>query len=313
MPLEDLKKKATELSIEFDENVSEDDLNTLVSQKEEELSSDLDYLRNKLKFFEEESKKAFNKRDIAMKDKKALSSKVQELEDKLKNAVDKEQLVKLQTEFEDLKKYKDEVERLKEEEELKKVDEVERTKIQFRKEMEKMQQQFNDIKTSLEKEKEEAISKEKDYQEMIKSLRGNKLESEIVIQATKYKAWSPNQIVALAKGFFTYDEQLNKYIHLVRDDKGKIVDEQSVEEFIKDYLGKEENENLVKGATTDSSFDTRTHQRADTTTKTNSKGKYKANDPQIIKEAEDKNLSPADWAEIKERMEVKQLKMREKK
>lgn len=312
--MEELKKKATELGVEFTDETTKDDLNALITKREEELSSDLDYLKKQVEFYKTESKKAFEKRDVAMKDKKLLADKTKELEDKLKNAVDKEELEKLQKEFKDLKVYKEEIERLKEEEESKKLDEVQRSKLQFEKEMKKMQDQLDEMKTTLEREKEEAKTKEKVFQKQVETLRGSRLEADVLRSATKNNAWNPDQIVALVKGFFTYDEQLDKYTHLVRDDKGKIVDEQSVDEFIKVYLSKEENENLVKSTIkTDTTFSTNTQTTTNVGIKTTTKGKYKADDPQIIKEATDKNLPPADWAEIKERMENKQNSMREKK
>jgi len=313
MSFEELKKKATELKVEFKDDVTEDDLNVLVTKKEEELSSDLDYLRERVKFLDEESKKAFSKRDSATADKRALSTKIKELEDKLKDSINKEELTKLQKEFEDLKKYKEDIEKQREAEELAKTNEVERAKIQFNKEMDKMRKEFDDMKTSFDSEREKSKNITVEQSKLIESLRGNKLESEILRFAAKYNAYNPDQIVALTKVFFTYDEQLNKYSHLVRDDKGKITDELSVEDYIKTYLGKDENENLVKSGAADTGFDTKTQSRADTKTTTTQKGKYNPKDPAIIKEATDKNLPPEDWAIIKEKMEIKQSKMKEKK
>jgi len=313
MSLEELKKKATELDITFDDETTEDDLNVLISEKEEELSSDLDYLKKEKIKWEEEAKKAFKKRDLAASEKRKLSEKLKELEDLTKDSVGKDELEALRTEFEELKKYKEEVEKKQEEEELKKVDDVERGKIQFAKQMDALKKQMDDMKTSYAKDLEEAQKKEKEQLKAIESLRGNRLESDILRAAAKSNAYNPDQIVALTKGFFTYDEQLDKYSNLVRDVGGKIVDELSVDEYIKTFLGREENENLVKSGASSSSFDTKAQQRADTISASAGKGKYKANDPQIIKEAEDKHLPPADWAEIKEKMEVKQAALREKK
>ena len=70
---------------------------------------------------------------------------------------------------------------------------------------------------------------------------------------------------------------------------------------------------MVKSKATDTGFDTKIQNRADTKVITTQKGKYNPKDPAMIKEATEKNLPPEDWVIVKEKMEIKQSKMKEKK
>jgi len=69
----------------------------------------------------------------------------------------------------------------------------------------------------------------------------------------------------------------------------------SVSEFLEDFLSKEENENLIKSKMNTGSFQTDKNKTDD---KKTSSGKYNPKDPEIIKEAADRNMTPERYIKV---------------
>jgi len=300
MTLEELKAEAKKLGIKFDENVTEEELTSLVQEaldkandnnKDEGESDDLEYLKA-------EAKKAFEARDAAKKDRRTLLNKIEELEKKLNNAPDPSKLKELESNLKTLSEFRKTVEQEREEEELKQKTEIERAAITHQKTVDELQNKFMSEMEEFKKmmgEKEEVL-KQKDSQ--ISVLRENRLEKEIYEAAIRNKAISPTQLVRMLKSDFNYNDKLDSYEHLVYE-KGKLKDEMTIDEMVKSFLSKEENANLVEADVNNGSmYSNKTDQ---TKTKTNLDqrkfGKYDPKDPVIIEKAEDKGLEVPDYIE----------------
>jgi len=276
----ELESKAKTLGIEFKEDINDDDLTLLITEKEKTKEpDDVEYWRT-------EAKKAFQTRDEIKAERRKLQSKLTELEAKLKDAPDAESIKALKTELSQLKEFKTEFDKKAEEEELKKKTELERMEISFKKQLDSLSSELDRLKNERESEKkkyEEEINREKTEKQ---SLRVNRLESEIVKFAVKYKALKPEQIVKLLKDDFNYDDQLNKFVFPVKDDKGKLVDELSIEDRVKKFLSDPDNENLIaSSANTGGTGVGNSTGGGDVTTKIKSTKKYDPKDPDIIKQA----------------------------
>lgn len=308
--MDGLKKKADDLGIEYSSDVEKDTLETLITDREEELNNDINHLREQLEFQKKESKKAFSKRDTALADKRRLSQQIKDLESDEEDEGDTEELKSLKEELDGLKEYKKTTEDAIEARELETLTQVERDKLHLEKELRSFKDRFNTLEESVGQEREDSKKTLEDATKRISSLRTHGLEAEIIKAAHKSNAWNADQIVTLTKPFFTYDEQLDKYTHLERDDRNKIVDELSVVEYIKNFLGKEENENLIKSDVKET-FDFKKGE-TDTKTKFTSKsGEYNIKDPKLIEEADERGFEDInDWIEIKKMMDEKQKTIR---
>ena len=144
-------------------------------------------------------------------------------------------------------------------------------------------------------------------EEHINLLRGAKLENEITRAAAKFEAINPAQIVRLLERDFQFDSDLERFVFLKRDAKGKLQDEKNVEERVEEYLTDESNDNLVK--TTINTAGTGTSQSEASTTTTKSAQKqtdgYDPKDEALIKEADFKRLSVEDLIETKKLRDAK--------
>lgn len=295
----ELESKANTLGIEFDENVNDDDLTLLITEKEKvKEPDDVEYWRT-------EAKKAFQTRDEIKAERRKLQSKLTELEAKLKDAPDAESIKALKTELVQLKKFKTEFDKKTEEEELKKKTELERMEISFKKQLDSLSSELDRLKNERETEKKkfnEEINKERAEKQ---SLRVNRLESEIVKFAVKYKALKPEQIVKLLKDDFNYDDQLNKFVFPVKDDKGKLTDELSIEDRVKMFLSDPDNENLIASSANTDGTGVRNYNGGGEVIKTKSTKKYDPKDPDIIKQAYLKGLSVEDHIATLKKMREK--------
>jgi hypothetical protein len=305
-----LKKKADELKIEYTEDTEKETLEILITEREEELSKDADYLKEQLNFQKAEAKKAFIKRDTALADKRRLSQKIKELEDK--EGVSTGDYDSLKSELEALKKFREEAEAAADLKAQEGLNQTERDKLQLEKEFRKLQDDFASFKNTSSQEREDSNKILEDANKRISSLRTHGLEADIIKSAHKNNAWNADQIVNLTKGFFTYDEQLDKYTRLERDEQGKIIDELSVSDYITSFLGKEENENLIKADVKDS-FETKKGEsdaKIKLAKKTIGAGIYDPKDEKIMDEAEERGLEVKDWIEIKTMEFEKQKEIR---
>ena len=294
-----LKRKAEKLGIDFDDAIDKNDLQKLVDAKEEEVrvakekekehENDVEHWKEEAKKFEAEAKKAYERRDIFKSDKTALSNKIKKLEDKMKGMTDKETLDALKEEFEGLKTFKSEIDKKKEKDKLDKMDEIERVRLESKKEAEKFQKQMDDLKKEFEKEKGERDKEFDIAQKKISNLRKSTLDMDIMEAAVKGKAWNPKQVVKLVRDDFTYDDDLDKYSFIKRDGKGKVEDELSIPEYVDAYLKDESNENLVKSDVNTSSLHSDKTKPGEKPIPT--KSKYNPKDPDIIREADLQDVS----------------------
>ena len=303
--MDKLKEKARKLGIKFDDDVEKDDLQKLIDDKEEEIAqqnNDADYLKKELDKWKAEAKKAFEKRDTVNADKTALKNKVKKMEEQMKNMTDSDSFKELKEQFDDLKKFKEDFDKKREKEKLDKMDEIERLKLESKKESEKLSKKMDDLKASFEKEKQEKDEALIKADKKISRLRKSTLGVDIMKAAVKMKSWNPEQVVRLVRDDLTYDKDVDRYSYIKRDEKGKLVDELSVEEYVTDFLKREENENLIKSDANTSSF----HSDKDKTLdKTHTKsGKYNPKDADIIREAEDRDMTPERYIKTLEKRDA---------
>jgi hypothetical protein len=288
---EELKAKAKELGIEFDETTSDDDLKSAIDEREKEPEDDPEYYKAELK-------KVIAQRDREKSEKRKLQNKLGELETKMTNFPDAEDYEKTKKAYNDLLEFKKEIEKQKEEEELKNKTELERAEVLHKKQLKEMEERFNQQMEKFQKsiEEKDSILQEKD-----KKLQVNRkisLEKDILEFAAKYEAYSPQQIVRLLSPDFTYDDQLEKWVMLKKDNKGKIIDELEIHDHVKSFLTDEANSNLVRAnVNSDGSG-----QRPNPSPKRLPSGskKYDANDDKIKGEAELRGLSVEDYIGILE-------------
>lgn len=297
----DWRAKAKEFGIEITDEMTDEEIKALVEAKEEEnkKTKDPEYL-------EAELKKVITQRDAIKKERRALQNKLKEFEEKMKSLPPSEELEKMKEEYNALKEFKTQVEKEKEEKELEQKTELERTQIKFKKEMESLQEQFNKQLEELNskvKEREEILQK-KDSK--IATLRTYRLEREIIENAST-KAYNPKQVVKLLKDGFEYDENLDKFYYPVYDQSGKMVDELSIEDRVKQFLDDPENDNLVRSDANTTSMHTKT---TDDTRHSTYSGSYDPKDPKIVEEAKLHNMDPKDWAEIAELRDKKLGKLK---
>lgn len=293
MNREELEKKAKSLNIDFDEDTSDKELEASIKEAEKKNSSNDD----NIEYWKTEFEKAKNKRDDLRKANRDLRDKFDELQDKLSNAPSQEEFSKIREQFNELKKFRETIEKEREEEELKQKSQVERVEISFRKQLEDMQKQFDNERDSLKKivkEKEEAVEKERQIR---KQAQFNTLEGNISRHAAKFKAVNPDQVVRILRGDFDYDDDTGEFLHFVKDTKGKLKDELSVEEYVKKFLEDESNSNLVRADSKKTPPDPRIIDNSDKTKIRDKNSKYDPNSDDIKNKADRAGLAVEDYIE----------------
>lgn len=241
MDREALEKQAKKLNISFTEDTTDDELSALIvdaEKKAEDNNKDKDYWIS-------EAKSAFEARDQAKKDARKLKEKLQELEDQLKTAPNKEEYDELKKSIKDLKTFKEEADKKLEEEELKKKTDIERAEINFSKKMEEFENRMKESLSSKEEELKKVADNLNKKDEVIKNLRKSTLKTQIMEAASRFNAYNPIQIVGLLQSEFNYDENLDKFSKEVKKD-GKLIDLVTVEDRVKEFLSDPINDNLVK-------------------------------------------------------------------
>jgi len=295
--MKDLIEKAKKLGIEFDpENINEDELKAKIDEAQKDKSDD-DDPNKKTKdpdYLEKELKKVIEQRDRIKSERRKLQEKLKSLEDQMKELPPKEEFQKLLDEYKQLKEFKEEFDKKREEDELAKKSEEERLKIRFEKEKESLQKQFEEQLAEVKKILEARENEIKERDSKIQRFREYKLEREILEIASK-KAYNPKQIVKLLKDGFEYDENLDKFFYPVYDSSGKMVNEMTVEERVNEFLNDPENDNLVKS---DANNDSMRFRDSQDKRGSGGSGEYSPNNPRIIEEAKQHNMKPEDWAEI---------------
>ena len=284
---EKLKAKAEELEIKIDdEDMSDDEVNDLIKAKEAELDKNK---KDDKTYSEDEFKKAVAARDKAKKEMRKFRDQVSDLEKKIDNAVDPDEVKKQKKELKDLQDFKTEIEDKEEEEKLKNLDDKDRMKIRFDKQMEKMQDEIDNIKSSKKEVEDKIEENNKVAETRIEKLRMKTLRADIVEEASKYEVYNTSQIFRQVKDDFEYDKEMDEFVHIVRDKKGKIVDEISVDAYIKEFLEDEANENLLRSKVNKNSM----HSNKQSSKKEKSEtGEYNPKDPDIVRNARNNNMTP---------------------
>ena len=299
----ELESKANDLELEFDDKITDEDLQKLIDEKSSKKDDDDD----KNMVSRDELKKVIAQRDAAKKDKRLLSSKLKDMESKLSDVPDKESFEKAMKELKGLKKYRDEIEKEKEEKELEKKDDLAKAEIRYQKELDAKDNELKEKLSSWEEKMKEFTQKMDEKDSVISNLRVSTLKGEIISAAAKYDAWNPSQIFKLLKDEFEYDKNLDRFEYVERDEKGKPKDTLSIEERVKQFLSDEDNENLVKGSISkDKSFYTKKDDKTGVKTIIPKKtGEYDPKDEDLLHEADMAGMKVEDWIEIKKMKDKK--------
>jgi DNA repair exonuclease SbcCD ATPase subunit len=308
-----LEAKAKKLDIDFNEDTSDDELQKLIEEAEEEFdssNSDPEYLK-------EEMKRAIEARDKAKREKRKFKEdldktkkEMQELQDRMKGLPDGDTLTQLKKELKELKEYRQTVEEEKRQAEESNMDEIGKLKARLERKEKEAEELVNktrsEVESTFKSQLEEALGKVNQYEKTVSSLRKSKLEGDVIKAAHANKAIKPADIFRMVKDDFEFDAEEGKFYHYTRDKKGGIADEKDVDEYIKDFLSKEENDYLVEASVRGNSF--HSNQSSDDSKNKKSfkgSGKYDPNDAEVVKGAKDLGLSVEDWIEIQEKKDAK--------
>ncbi len=302
MDREELNKKAKSLGVEINDDMSDDDLSSKIKEAEKKAADD----DKDVDFYRGEFEKAKGKRDDLRKANRKLNEKLEGLETKLADAPSQEEFKKIRDQFNELKEFRTQIEEENEKKDLKDKSELERSQISFKKELDKFKTEFDG-----EKDKFNTLIKEKDdklIEEAKKTETANKraLKGSIIESAAKHEAYNPNQIFQILKDDFEYDADLDKYVYFVKDDKGKLKDELSIDEYVSKYLEDDGNSNLVKSKVNTDGLHTDNNPSNRTNTSDKKRGKYDPKNKEFILEASEKGFeNPNDWIDILEKRDAK--------
>lgn len=313
---EELLEKAKSLGLEVDDYDDEESLQRAIEEKEKEnrkKEEDEDEDKEKdIDFWKSEAKLAFESRDKAKKELRLVKSKIKTLEEKLSSSVDPEEYKNLKSKLDELLNEKREREEEEERKRLEKADEVEKIKIRSKKEIEAMQKEFEskfkELNNNLNKFNEKLSEKEAE----INNLRRLRLENEIMDSAVEFKAYNPKQIVRLLSGDFEYDETLGKFTYPVKDEKGKLIDEKTVKERVKEFLSDPENDNLVESKANIEGTGHKKSVSKDVEGDKSKFGDYDPKDPSIVEEAEFRGLEPEQLISIWRKRDEKLKRIKER-
>lgn len=308
----ELETQAKELEVEFTEETSDDDLQKAIKEKSDKKEEKKPDKKEKdPEYLENELKKAIDKRDEVKKERRALQDKLKNLEEQIKDSVNPEEIKSLKDELKELREFKSTWEKQKEEEELKQKSDLEKAEIRYKKELEAKERQFGSQFEKLSediKKIQEEVNKKDTY---INNLRVRTLKGEILeaCRSGENKAINPAQIVKILKDDFEYTEDLDKFVHYVKDSKGKITDELDVKEYVHAFLGDTDNENLVESGVNTSSMHTKP---TDTNKKTTPTPKFGLDDRiNAEKDAMNMGLDMDAYKEVQEMMKAKKAKIEE--
>jgi len=293
--MKNLLEEAKKLEITVDDDIKQEDLQKLIDDKKEENQNDVTFLKKELDSWKADAKKAAKKRDTFKEDRERLSKQIADLKESTKNMVSAEDLAEAKKEMKALKDFKKEVDKKTEDKKLADATDAERLQLQLDKKDEEFQKML-DEKLNPILETNKTLQKQLDETKAItEKLRFNGLKAEIVTEAARHDVFSTDQVFSIVKDKFKFHKDLGRYTHQKRDNDGKLIDEQTVNEFIKDFLTSEENENLIKSKINKDAL------HSDKTNKNKNKslgGKYNPKDPDIIKEAENVNMSPERYIKV---------------
>jgi hypothetical protein len=305
-----LNEKAKSLGLEIDDDMSDDDVTSKITEAEKTSNKEDD--TKDVDFYKTEFEKAKGKRDDLRLANRKLKESMEDLQNKLADAPDKEEFKKLRDQFNDLKEFRTQIEKEREEEDLKQKSELERSQISFNKEMDRFKREFEEEKVkfnSLLKEKDDRLLEEAKKTEIAnkRALKGSIIES-----AAKYDAVNPNQVFKILKDDFEYDTDLDRYVYFDKDEKGKLKDELSIDEYINKFLSDDSNSNLVKSKVNTDGLHT-DNKSSDKKSSDKKRGKYDPKDVKLIEESVQKNFSNVnDYIDILEIRDAKLTKISNK-
>lgn len=308
-----LEEAARNLGIDFSEDTSDDDLQKLIEEADDNFDSD----NSDPEYLKGEMKKAIEARDKAKKEKRKFKEdldktkkEMQELQSKIEGMPDGETLTQLKKELKELKEYRQTVEEEKRQAEEANMDEIGKLKAR----LERKEKETEDLVTKTRSEVEgifksqleEAQGKLSSYENIVSSLRKSKLEGDVIKAAHANKAIKPADIFRMVKDDFEFDAEEGKFYHYARDKKGNIVDEKDVDEYVKGFLSKEDNDYLVEASVRGNSFHSN-QSSGDSKDRKSFKGsrKYDPKDATVKKQAEEIGLSVEDWINIQEKKDAK--------
>jgi len=179
-------------------------------------------------------------RDKAKKLRRAAEATLVEVKDNLEGIED------LRTELKELRTFKEEAVKKEEDLKLKDASELEKIKITTEKEIQRLEKDIEQSQTEAEKKINEITIQLTKKDAAILELRGFKLESQITKAANKFHPWNAEQIIQIVKPLFSYDEEEAEWKVVKRDKAGEVESEQTVDEYIAEFLGDPLNENLIK-------------------------------------------------------------------
>ena len=178
-------------------------------------------------------------RDKAKEKMKSLEEQLSELKKKISSVPPEDELNKMKEDLTALREYREEMEKKKQEAELKDKSESERLKIQLDSMQNEYQTKLKDLEETLQNTQSEFERKIQEREEKLNKLSTKVLEGRIMKVAIEEKAYSPEQIVLMTKHLFRKNDDGEFY---AINNKGKEV---TVEEFIAEFLKDERNSNLV--------------------------------------------------------------------
>lgn len=297
MDREAMEARAKALGLKFDDDTEDADLQKLITDKEEaeKKTKDPSYLETELK-------KVIDQRDRAKNERNTLKGKMTSLEDQLADMVSGERVKELEKKLEDLTSFKTEAEKKIEAEKMAKMDEADKAKLRAEKAESALEEMKNELREEFNlklKEKDDVIKKN---EQNVASLRKNRLEAEIISSAAKSNAIGPAMIYKMLKDDFTYDDDLEKFVHHERDKAGKIVDEKEVSDYVTDFLSDEDNDYLVKGDSEKKSMHTK---KAKKPSYSPPSGSYDPRDPELIEKADLERMPVEDYIETLEMRDEK--------
>lgn len=313
MDRKELEAKAKALGINFDDDTSDEELKSLIDDAESK-NSDPEYLKS-------EMQNAIKSRDRAKADKRALKEEldrtkeeIKNLKDQMKGLADGDTLDELKEQLEELKEYKKEQEEAKRKADEDKMSAEERHEARIKRLEEQAdkreQKAISDTSKEFQAKLDEALGKISGQEKTISSLRGSKLEGDIIKASNKYGAIKPSDIYRMVKDDFEFDVDEGRFYHYTRDKNGAIKDEKDVDEYVKDFLSNDDNDYLVKADVRGNSFHSQNNdnpQNRKTTTTTT--GKYDPKDKLILKQAEEVGLSVEDYIKTQEMRDAKMEKV----
>jgi hypothetical protein len=307
---EELLTEAEELEIEVDDHKDEESLQKAVDEKKAELEKKKEKDADP-EFWKSEAKSAFEIRDKAKKENRTLKNKIKNLEEKLDNTVDKDKVDELQEQLDTLLEEKKKREDEEEEKRLEKADEAERVKIQEKKKRDALESDFDKKMKDFEEKFNKATERLETQSKEIVTLRRAKLSNEIRDYAAEGGAYNPRQIDKLLSADAEYDKDTDSFYFPVYDEKGKLTDELSVKEKVKEFLEDPDNDNLVESKVNKGGTGHKKAEMGKPSEKKPKPGEYDPKDPDIIKEAERRDMKPETLISIWTKRDEKKKKIEE--